>query len=345
MKNKLKIVILVFAASIFQGSCQQKNNTPMNKYEWLPTETAPTNYPIYLHQAYFKTKDDIFIRIPDKRTVYYGWGSTGSVHISGEDYKPVPNSVSLTWLSYTENKYYKTSFELPEKRISELFEKGFLNPKNNKRETYNRIGVGIAPGGLVVVWVMGTFHQIEVATGQGQITEIDFKEMIPSTEMTQAEFTEMILKEEVEDSVLKEIKAGEIPYKRWQDYRKKYDWKLALTHQEEFTPEHARISMLNGEQDVQYFDGKIKPLLENWAIPSSTRLQWRDENENLFAAQIYFDEKETTEAFKLLGGNDKKITISAQVARFNDSIQIQISNEDQEIPLQKAKIKIYSKTK
>ena len=103
--------------------------------------------------------------------------------------------------------------------------------------------------------------------------------------------------------------------------------------------------MLNGEQDVQYFDGKIKPLLETWAVPSSTRVQWHDANGNLFAAQIYFDEKETTEAFKLLGAQDEKITITAQVAKFNDSIQIKISNDEQEIPIQKAKIKIYSKTK
>ena len=317
----------------------------MNKYEWLPTETAPKNYPVYLYQGSFGTRNNGFIRIPDKRTVYYGWGEIGSIHISGEDLKDVPEKLSLSWLSYSENQYYKLETKLPLTQIDSLFQRELINAHNQNKEHFNYIGVGIAPGGMVSVWMIGTGYQKEIGNYYGDKIDIDFQEMISTTNLTQEEYTDMILKEEVEDSVLKEIKAGEIPYKRWQDYRKKYDWKLALTHQEKFTPEHARISMLNGEQDVQYFDGKIKPLLETWAVPSSTRVQWRDANGNLFASQIYFDEKETTEAFKLLGIADTKITISAQVARFNDSIQIKISNDDQEIPLQKAKIKIYSKTK
>lgn len=317
----------------------------MNKYEWLPTETAPKNYPVYLYQGYFTTTKDDIIRIPDSRTVYYGWGNTGSIHISGEDLKSVPESLYLSWFSYTENKYYKLQEQLPSGIIENLFQKELLNSHSQNKEHFNYIGVGIAPGGMVSVWMIGTGYQKEIGNYYAELTEIDFKDMIPTTEMTQEEYTEMILKEEVEDAILKEIKAGEIPFERWQDYRKKYDWKLALTHQEEFVPEHARISMLNGEQDVQYFDGKTKPLLETWAVPSSTRVQWRDSDGNLFAAQIEFEEQETVAAFEAMGKTDQKIVLTARIAKYNDSIKIEVSNAEEAIELQNTKVKIYSKTK
>ncbi|MGO3183376.1 MAG: DUF2931 family protein [Aequorivita sp.] len=345
MKNKLKIIVLIITCSFFQGSCQQKNNTNMKMYEWTPTNTAPENYPVYIYKSYFTGADGSLIKTPDKRTIYYGWENIGSVYISGEDIKSLPQKLSASWFSLSEKKYYKIEIDLPIQKIDSLFDKGYVNPRTYNKETFNTISYGIAPGGFIVIWLLGTSNRIEVYSGKGQVVEIDFKEMIPTTSLNQQDFTEMILKEQVDDSVLQEIKVGNIPYQRWEEYRKKYNWKIVLTHQEDFKPEQARVNMLNGEQDVQFFTKNIKRLLENWAAPSSTRIQWRDKDDNLFAAKILFEEKETIKAFeKLFIEDNENITLTAQIGRFNDTIKMILSNNENEIELNKTKIKIYSKT-
>ncbi|SHJ02821.1 Protein of unknown function [Mesonia phycicola] len=345
MKNQLKIMLLICFCSFLQSSCQQKNTTQMNKFEWLPTETAPKDYPVYLYKANFITEDNSYIRIPDKRTVYYGWGEIGSIHILGDDYKAVPKKMNLIWLAYTENKYYKAEVELPHKKIDSLFQLELKDPKTQNIQHFDYISVGIAPGGMFTVWMVATAYQIEIGTYYGTKTEVDFKEMIPTTNLSEKEFINSTLKDEVSDSILKEIKAGNIPFNRWKNYRNKYNWKMALSHKEEFNPGQARITMVNGEQDVQYLDKDIKPLLESWALPSSARIQWQDKNGNLFAAKLLFDEQETTKAFKtLFTENKKEAVLTAHISTFNDTIKTTLSNNENEIELTKTQIKVYSKT-
>lgn len=345
MINKLKIIILLFACSFSQGSCQQKNDYLMNKFEWTPTNTAPKNYPVYLYRGYFTGTDDSLIKTPDKQSLYFGWQNTGSVYISGEDLKPVPQKLTATWLSYAETKYYKIDIELPAKKIGALFNNGYTNPRTGKKETFSTISYGIAPGGFVVVWLVGTAYRIEVASGQGHVTKLDFKEMIPTTNLNEREYIDFKLKNQVEDTELKQIKDGNIPFDRWKNYRRKYNWKMALSNTEEFVPEQARITMLNGEQDVQYFDKNIKSLLNTWAIPSSARIQWQDKNGNLFAAKLLFDEQETIEAFDTLFRESKEdAVLTAHISTFNETIKITLRDKENEIELKKAKIKIYSKT-
>lgn len=345
MRNTFKLIILLFVFSFFQGSCQQPNNTSsMNTYEWLPTETAPKNYPVYLYKGSFKTGANSFIKIPDKRTINYGWGEIGSIHLTGDDHKMVPEEMSLVWLSYSEHTYYRAEITLPHQKIDSLFQVALIAPKTQKAENFEYISVGIAPGGMITLWMIGTGYQIEIGTYYGTKTEIDFKEMIPTTNLSEKEFIDAMLKEEVEASVIQEIHMGTIPFKRWETYRKKYNWQIVLTQAETFTPEQARVKMLNGEQDVQYFNKERKPLLDTWAVPKFTRIEWQDKNKNSFAGKITFDEDETKKAFETLAtSQDGTITLEIEIGQFNDSLRLILKGNEKDIILEKASYEVFSK--
>ncbi len=99
------------------------------------------------------------------------WGFT-----SGYEFEsfPLPYTISTHWISLRERKIYKGSFELPHKKIDSFFklEKTRMEKfqKYNKSPVYGyNFGVGIAPGGMVTVWISGSyFFQKEIARYQAK---------------------------------------------------------------------------------------------------------------------------------------------------------------------------------
>jgi hypothetical protein len=98
-------------------------------------------------------------------------GSAISSHVVGEQYKPLPDRLDITFYSYAEKQFYQGEFELPYKKILSLFSDGVA--ENPDRPIYTRIMEGIAPGGAVSVWVIGRGDYIEVFFGQAEKVELD----------------------------------------------------------------------------------------------------------------------------------------------------------------------------
>lgn len=105
-------LLLSLVVSFTVSSCQDK----MRKYDWIPTECAPKNYPIQIYKGDFYYGDKGRIYIPDGRAVDIGWGEMGSVNIAGDKLKEAPHTLELTWISFTEKKNYKGRFELDTKK-------------------------------------------------------------------------------------------------------------------------------------------------------------------------------------------------------------------------------------
>ena len=135
---------------------------PSPRHEWLPTESAPRRYPVQLVSGDLLFDDD-GVYIPDGRLVMNGWGEIGSTHIVGDDLKPLPTSLDLTWFSYAENVFYAGDFTLDGDRLAQMFARGLQAPTRDERADYSRLIVGMAPGGLICVWLAGAgiVHEVE----------------------------------------------------------------------------------------------------------------------------------------------------------------------------------------
>ncbi|WP_253790990.1 DUF2931 family protein [Flavobacterium sp. HSC-32F16] len=91
--------------------------------------------------------------------------------------------MSIVWYVPTEMKIYEGEFALPQQKIYNLFKEGYMRysipieSKDGKEtlhwETYNSLTIGLAPKGMVVVWMDG---QNKIEIGRYQARELDRKE-------------------------------------------------------------------------------------------------------------------------------------------------------------------------
>ena len=137
-------LVFVLVVYLFASKIYRMNNT----FDWLATECAPKAYPTYLVKGdlIYAAGDSLYV--PDHRDVYNGWGVSGSTHVVGDQFKPLPVQLELTWFSYTEDKFYTGKFELPANKLLELFRAGTAAPDDEngtnpgKRWRFDRIIVG-----------------------------------------------------------------------------------------------------------------------------------------------------------------------------------------------------------
>lgn len=115
-----------------------------------------------IYQGHLFLEDGNDVYIPCSGVSHTGWGYSGSMHTQGEDLKAVPVKLEVTWASFLENKFYTGSWELPVDKIKNLFKEGTINWRTNEKESYTSVVVGLAPGGVVVVWIYGNDQQVEI---------------------------------------------------------------------------------------------------------------------------------------------------------------------------------------
>ena len=57
--------------------------TPVTKFDWLATESAPENFPMRIISGSFIAPDGYSLYIPNSKRIDYGWGSMVSSHVVG----------------------------------------------------------------------------------------------------------------------------------------------------------------------------------------------------------------------------------------------------------------------
>ena len=269
MKNII-ITILVLLSSL--TSCKKKEKENINKkYHWVAYVKPVSGYPIRVYRGVVYGKDgasrfgngqsNLFEDDEPFPHFSIGAGTSGVFGSSEEEEaKGVPTHLDVSWLSYVEKcQYLLENQPLDSLKIAQLLAEKVYTPSRSEDisptiEEYN-ISVGLAPGGVVFVWLHSTARVIEVGRYQAKkIEDIHF--------VTQKEADEyykrtgdVILDEytiEQRDYVIKlglpkeKIRMQyqqcgtpvteplvmddifKIPYGLWDSYQKRYLWKMTL---------------------------------------------------------------------------------------------------------------------
>jgi hypothetical protein len=173
--KKINKIVLVLLLTIVLGC--QKNEKDMiikvEKFEWSAAVSADVCYPMRVIFGSFTLSDGNSVWIPSGEILKDTWGSSGSSYVVGEARKKVPERMVITWFSYTENKFYTGDFELPQKKLYGIFKKdygtAFYPDGEEYKKKYNTLEVGIAPKGMVTVWISGIGGK-EIGTYQAHET-------------------------------------------------------------------------------------------------------------------------------------------------------------------------------
>jgi len=312
-----------------------------DKFDWLPTECGPEKYPMEIVHGEFIFENGRSAFIPNGKTLRNGWGKHGSTWIVGPDVKPVPVKMDIVFFSYTEDKFYGGSFDLPHKKMSELFHEGYDRAYfPDSKETYGYIMAGVAPRGEISVW-MGTGRIVEVASFQAEEIEVDWKRMLDNPAISREEFVKDVLEENLSKEEISLLRKEGVPHGRWtHTYRKKYDWEPEISPDWN-KPEDILLDTFNGE--VEFFDFTRadvgKTLDRDRALPKKVKMGWDNPKWGNCLQTIFFDEQEVFKAFDKFHEIHPGATLALEfeVSDVSETIRVFLKDDQHLIELKKIK--------
>ena len=332
------MTFLTSLLQVFTSSCQVEKKLDL---DYASGVCAPKLYPVEVYRGDFYTEDD-WLPIPNGGRVEDGWGDNGmNMSRSGI----IPIGFKITYFSYVENKFYTGDFKLPSDRILFLFKKGFIDYMTKKHGTYDAMIVGMAPGGVLVVWMQGYDKQVEIGRFQATETTMNWESFKRNSINIRDEFVAKTLERRTE--ALENFKKNGLMLGLWDSYRVKYNWRPKFEFPEGSKVEGIDLKMYNGEFIFFWGDDLVKNEFQSRALTWRIYLLWADETGQDFGADIDFDEAEIFEAYKQIYRNDKEQNAEL-VIKYNDtrtSLEIYLRSKSEEIEIEKSKIKIYKRSK
>ena len=319
-------------------SCKEESQT---KFSYKVSVTAPKEYPVEVHLGYLSFGKDFITTVPKDGEENQGWIAQGSS--SGSGGSTIPNFVELTWLSYADKKFWKLETQLPTDKMLALFRKGFtfVDSRDNDKvshQTYNRIVIGTAPGGVVVIWLDGGLKRVEIGRYQAEEVYVDKLNFQPVkyTDQSQQEFLDTKYEILVSDTVRKKIEKEGIPFGLWDSYREKYNWRYSFSFLKKDKEKFVSITFFNGEFIILYADELDKKLFRTMALPIQSNFTFENYN-----CEVEFNEKEIFDAFKTLSAKypGKNIEIEVRPAFMYKTTTFSVKCEGEEIPLEKQTLK------
>jgi len=305
----------------------------MTKFDWKATESAPKNYPMEVVAGTFlyHGEDSLGLYVPAGKLLYRGWGQMVSSHIVGEDLKPLPDRLEITFFSYLEDQHYQGTFDLPYEKILTLFRDGW---NGGERPTYDRIMVGVAPGGIVAVWLTGRARTDEIFFGKAEPVEMPLIGMRGRIVDNRDAYVQGALKHALEPAVLEFIRQNGIPFDKWSQLRTRYKWKPVFGRGNA-PHDGAMTDFFNGELEELFFPMSDETASLGRAVPKKMQFTYRSSEGWAYLYIIHFDEEETTAAFQQLGSDGRLLTLEFYPEKPIHNTRIRLSNGDESINLTK----------
>ena len=251
----MKKILLFLLLALQFASCQNHNSNNKNinepQYDWGVAVNVPIGYPIRFYAAmvggtpisreFYTEKEE-----PD-------WGNAYGYESHSMGY--LPASVDMVWLSYKEDCFYRLKTAIDYEKIAKLFREGFDERFSNGKmnhTTYNTVVVGIAPGGVVVLWVgYGYFPIKEIGRYQAEKIALREPEGLDNHQrlIFDKEYAKRLLTNNtiIPEDFREANKNKPIPFGLWDNYR---------DHQYQWYPTFEIPNGRIGDVDYQYWNGE-----------------------------------------------------------------------------------------
>ena len=276
------------------------------KYEWYPSESSPRGYPIDLIRGDFSYGKRKSIYIPTSADLGGGWGNGISNHAAGELEKEVPHKLSVFFYSYIEDQFYRDEFVLDKDYLSKMFKEGHPVPGEEGNETYSFINVNFAPGGYVAMWLQGGGDRTEVFFEKATPIEVDDFSVVsgPRNSKNREQYRQSILNGDGQLALREAQEKGGIPFDRWANYRKSFNWRFKLVNIEQ-PKERSRMYFVNGEVHMYEPNG-----LQDYAprhVPFDIMFQADVPDDYAIRYGMKLEQKPTFKAFEAIAKDGEPI--------------------------------------
>lgn len=314
----MKKIALLFITLIVLTNCNhEKSNDMTKKYHWVAGVKTVSGYPLIVYRGAVYGKDGAskigsssYVFEEEQNFPMFGTHlGIGGLFGSSEKgiAKGIPSHLDVAWLSYIEKcKYLLENQPLDSVKIAQYLEEKVYcqsmseDDKTPIIEEYN-ISVGLAPGGVVFVWLHNYGRTVEVGRYQAKkIKNVHFASEKEAEEHLKKTGREVPWKETQEnwDYVVKELfmpkdklsmeydeddceqpkslknavtldDIQNIPYGIWDSFRKRYLWKMTLITKDKTMKIHScHYQGINREME-DLFGEKIwgENQIEKYKIP------------------------------------------------------------------------------
>jgi len=346
MSVKIQGCFLLCLLILGTAGCKNKGKAQKmeEKFDWTGTVSAPEEYPMEVYEGAIIASDFTFHFDEMWSTVNTGWGETGGAFSIDRDQMDAPDSLKFTWMSIVEKKFYTGSWKLDKEKIARLFSEGYINYRTNIKSTYNQIKVGLAPKGLIVVWLTGAGFQTEVGAFQAAETTITKDEAYENSKyMFDDDFVARILadKNVIKPEIKRKIESQGYPDPAiYQLYRNRYVWRPEIHVPQDGKVTQVYYDYFNGEEDTRFGQDLIDNAYLSRTVPKNLIVFWTGKTRHNNALSIEpFEEKEVLEAFRKLG-NAENIDLVITLNEANTGAEVSLKNTKETIKIISAKIKI-----
>ena len=308
----------------YKAKQNKANTNAQPEYEWGVAVNAPIGYPIRFYAGRVGGMSIIGelyskLREPD-------WGNAAGYE-STSMYK-LPKSVDMVWLSYKEDCFYRLKTAIDYEKIAKLFREGFNQRVPNgevRHATYDTIVVGIAPGGVVVLWVGSGYFPIK-EIGRYQAEKIELREPEGLDNHQKLIFSKKDREEVLNSNTIipedfrEANKNKPIPFGLWDSYR---------DHQYQWYPTFEIPNGRIGDVDYQYWNGEADTFfftdfvaleghkdvfapqelyhnIRKLSLFKEIRFTYKAEDGIKYGVLVQFDWEGTLEAYKKVFGEHTK---------------------------------------
>ena len=362
---KTIIIITLILLALWLTGCwgykaKQNKANAQPEYEWGVAVNTPIGYPIRFYAA--RVGSTPIVRELYSITEEPDWGcAAGYESCSMEE---LPQNVDMVWLSYKEDCFYRLKTAIDYEKVAKLFREGFDERVPNgevRHKTYDTIVVGIAPGGVVVLWVGNGYKKI-TEIGRYQAEKIDLKEP-PGLDSHERLIFSKEDREEVLNSDLTIPKAVReanknkpIPFGLWDSYR---------NHQYQWFPIYEIPDGKIGDVDYRYWNGEagttlytdfasymdkkdffyLEEPIQKRPLFKELVISYKAESGQKYLAKVWFDWEAVVAAYqKVFGKEANKVTahLDIRVNRANTYLTFQlIGDNGKQTILEPKELKFY----
>lgn len=312
----------------------------MGKYEWQASNSAPKGCPMKLVVGGFLLPDDGQQYIPSA-ILHEGWGNSVSAHVVGDQYKAVPDGLTVTFYSYFEDKFYSGTFELPRERIAQRFAEGYRTRREKSgRGNFDVLVAGVAPGGTVAVWLEGIGRTEEVFFGKArEAVDIDWHDAMRMPERLdrKAEAEESIAEAAGQDDLVL-WRRQHLDLNVWSTYRERYDVHPVIEGFD--VPTSIELKYFNGEQEDWFLPEDEASKREKRPVPRFINIWMTSLGKEL---DLTFDEDEALSTFKRLGAGGAPLEmVFKRVVQGRDVLYgVFLRNAHEMVELNKTKMELF----
>lgn len=207
------------------------------------------DYYMHTQRCHFLSPDGDYLPVLFVNDGIVGY-KTGTV--SGDGYEKVPNKLEILYFSLTENKFFEGSFILPYEELVNYF-KQKSEEQNNNGQKFNYLSVIITLGGQVTVSISGESDSEQKIIGIYKATEK--KDVIWSNYYeygTREEKINDYMEDGFKEYVKGQILTKTLPYSKWDDYNKKYNWRYVFDFPKDYKFLDISTRLINNEGERVY---------------------------------------------------------------------------------------------